>query len=174
MVSRWFSVNMGSPMGEAANADGILFEDNLVVVDGFVRRVKPAGMSYEAYMDKLEEIGLNPDGSLDPDPTPMQPPLGYVRQPTMVEHVRNAIRSENLRLAALEAGAESFEEADDFDVADDDEPVSAYEYEPAFEPVPAPEPAPVVSAAPQEPAGSAEPIRAAPAPSLDGGPSGAP
>lgn len=68
---------------------------------------------------------LDPLGQLVPDPTPMAPPIGYKRQPSMVEIIR-----EQIRLAGLEAanqGYESFEEADDFDVGDDPELRSPYE-----------------------------------------------
>lgn len=79
--------------------------------------------------------------------TPMSPPVGFVQQPSMMEMVRNMIRSEKLRQEAAAAGAESFEEADDFDVGDDFDPHSPYEVE--FDPpVPlsAPEPTPVTAA----------------------------
>lgn len=52
------------------------------------------------------------------DPTPVAPPVGYKKQPSMVEVVRDMVRSERLKLEAEAAGYESFEEADDFDVAD--------------------------------------------------------
>lgn len=67
-----------------------------------------------------------------PDPTPVAPPVGYNRQPTMVEHIRAMVQGELLRRAAEESGAETFEEADDFDIPGD-EPFSPYEAE--FEPV---------------------------------------
>ena len=77
---------------------------------------------------------------------PMQPPVGYNPQPSMVEIIRNQIR-----LAGLEAqanGMESFEEADDFDVEDDFDPSSPYEE--VFEPPLSPE-VPVASGKPVEP-----------------------
>lgn len=67
-----------------------------------------------------------------PDPVPMAPPVGYVKQRTMVEVVRDLVKSERLRQEAEEADADTFEEADDFDVGDDYEPASPYENE--FEP----------------------------------------
>lgn len=99
-----------------------------------MQRVKPQ-MSEEDYFRKMEDRDLTPEGDkLMPDPTPMEPPLGYKRQPTMVEHMRAMIQSERLRMEALEAGAETFEEADDFDVDSDAEPISAYEMEDIFDP----------------------------------------
>lgn len=67
------------------------------------------------------------------DPRPVAPPVGYKRQPSMVEHIRNMVRSEMLRSAAENAGMESFEDADDFVVGDDYDPASPYEGD--FEPV---------------------------------------
>jgi len=64
---------------------------------------------------------------------PMAPPVGYVQQPSMIEIVRQQIRSEHLRLQALQAGMETFEEADDFDVEDDFDPSTPYEE--TFDPV---------------------------------------
>lgn len=142
-------------------------------VDGPVVPKERPRMSQEDYYVKMEERGLTPEGNaLQPDPTPMQPPLGYKRQPSMVEHIRNMVRSEHLRLAAEQSGAETFEEADDFDIDDDlPEPSSAYEFEENFEPpvrqapAPANEPAPSTSSvAPGATPSSAAPSAASPAP----------
>lgn len=62
-----------------------------------------------------------------PDPTPIAPPLGFIKQPTLAETMRQMIRSEALKNAARESGHETFEEADDFDVGDDYDPRSPYE-----------------------------------------------
>lgn len=67
-----------------------------------------------------------------PDPTPMAPPIGFKKQPSMVEMIRNMVRSEELRRAAEAQGQESFDEADDFEVGDDVDPSTPYEAE--FEP----------------------------------------
>lgn len=51
------------------------------------------------------------------DSKPMQPPVGYRRQPSLAEQIR-----EQVRLAKLETQyevAETVEEADDFDIPDD-------------------------------------------------------
>lgn len=85
------------------------------------------------------------------DPRPVAPPVGYKRQPSMVEHIRNMVRSEMLAQAAQQADVDTFEEADDFDVGDDYDPRSPYEevFEP---PAPPPSVAPeTVQAAPQGP-----------------------
>ena len=72
---------------------------------------------------------VSPDGevysSLDArgaevlDPTPMAPPVGYRRQPSLAEQIREMVRSERLAAEVEAAGAETFEEADDFDIEDD-------------------------------------------------------
>lgn len=58
---------------------------------------------------------------------PVAPPVGYKKQPSMVDHIRGLVRSEHLRWAAEAGGAETFEEADDFDIGDDLDPTSPYE-----------------------------------------------
>lgn len=82
---------------------------------------------------------LDEHGHEIPDPVPMAPPVGYNKQPSMMENIRSMIRSEHLRQAALAAGAETFDEADDLDIddADDYEPASPYENN--FDPTPIPE-----------------------------------
>lgn len=55
----------------------------------------------------------------------MEPPLGYLDQPDLMETIRRMIRSEELHRAHRES--ETFEEADDFDVDDDFDPGSPYE-----------------------------------------------
>lgn len=80
-----------------------------------------------------------PEGREVPDPVPMAPPLGYVYHQSMTDRVRELVRSEHLRLAALQAQADTFSEADDFDV-DEDIPnlgrvPEGSEYEEKFDPV---------------------------------------
>lgn len=82
---------------------------------------KPKQLDLEQYLAKLASKGLNPDGSPKLDPTPMAPPIGYKKHPSMVEIVRDMVRSERLAQEARQAGAESFEDAEDFDVSDDPE-----------------------------------------------------
>lgn len=80
-----------------------------------------------------------------PDPTPMQPPVGYTRQPTIAEQMRAMILSERLAQEAREAGAETFEEADDFDVGDDWDQERHSPYEANFDPMTAQERAALAS-----------------------------
>lgn len=50
------------------------------------------------------------------NPTPMQPPLGYISQPSLAQQIREQIRA----LKHLEDDEpETEEEADDFDISDD-------------------------------------------------------
>lgn len=66
-----------------------------------------------------EEYGfLNVRGHEVPDPTIMEPPLGYQAQPDIFEMQRRMIRHELSRIAAEEE-FETFEESDDFDIEDD-------------------------------------------------------
>lgn len=84
-------------------------------------------MSAEEYLSKLMEKGFDENGVFEPDSVPMAPPVGYRKQPSMVEIVRDMVRGENLRKAAQEAGHETFEESEDFDVDDDVPLESGYE-----------------------------------------------
>lgn len=98
-------------------------------------------------LDLVEEVArLTPRGHEVPDPTPMAPPVGFKKQPSMIENIRAMVRSENLRLAAQQAGMETMDEADDFEVGDDYDPSSPYEHD--FDPPLPAEPTPK----PQEPA----------------------
>lgn len=116
-------------------------------------------LPWSAYEVKLELKSQTAMGEELPDATPIAPPIGYVKQPSMVERIREMVRSEQLRLEAEAAGDESFEEADDFNVEDDPEPFSAYEWEPSFEPAepytvtpaPAGKPEPKVDQPPESP-----------------------
>lgn len=62
-----------------------------------------------------------------PDPMPMAPPVGYKKPPSMVELVRDMVRSERLRQEAEAAEQETFEESEDFDIGDDYDPHSPWE-----------------------------------------------
>lgn len=72
-------------------------------------------------------FALDERGHELPDPVPMAPPVGYRRQPSMFEVVRDMVKSERLRAETEAAGFESFEDADDFVIGDDYDPHSPYE-----------------------------------------------
>jgi len=66
------------------------------------------------------------------DPVPMQPPLGYKKQVSLTEQIRQQVLQHHRTLADMEP--ESIDEADDFDVNDEyGIPVSRWEndYEPS-------------------------------------------
>lgn len=77
---------------------------------------------------------LDDEGRELSDPIPMAPPLGYTPEMSIIEIVRQQIRGEHLRIAALQAEAETFEEADDFDVEDGEDEIST-PFEEHFDPV---------------------------------------
>lgn len=81
---------------------------------------KPRRLSVEEYALKMLARGLDENGNQKVSSVPQEPPIGYKRQPSMVEIVQEAIRSERLKREAEDAGFETFEESDDFDVGDDD------------------------------------------------------
>lgn len=78
-------------------------------------------------LEELIAARLNEHGHELLNPTPQAPPLGYKKQPSLSDQIRDMVRSEHLRQAAASAGMETFEEADDFDVDDDYDPTSPYE-----------------------------------------------
>lgn len=112
---------------------------------------------------------LDADGREIPNPVPMQPPVGYRKQPTIAEQMRAMIRQASLE--AAQSGMETEEEANDFDVDDEYDPTSPWEHD--FDPDPAMEvmlarqsakpkaPSTAKSEAPKEPSQSSVP--AAPA-----------
>lgn len=83
---------------------------------------------YRQKLDREPDNILQTDGSIRPDPTPMAPPVGYKKQPSMMEHMRAIVQNELSRRAA-ERGFETFEEADDFEDMDDPWPTSPHENE---------------------------------------------
>lgn len=75
---------------------------------------------------RLRDYFLDDLGREIPDPRPMQPPVGYKKQPSMFELIREATARE-VALYAAGREPETFEEADDFDVDDDVDPHSPWE-----------------------------------------------
>lgn len=62
------------------------------------------------------------------DPTPIAPPLGFKRTPSLAEQIRDMVRSQALADAAERSGMETFEESEDFDIPDDPmDPITPYE-----------------------------------------------
>lgn len=119
---------------------------------------------YRETLERIEELlnkgkrkQLDEQGREILDPRPVAPPLGYIKQPSMVENIRAMIRSESLRHHAESEGIDTFEEAEDFDTGeDDDDPRTPYEA--VFDPPAIPLPGELSEPAPEPP----EPRRDAP------------
>lgn len=99
-----------------------------------------------------EDYGfLNVMGHEVPDPTIVEPPLGYVAQPTLMEQMRRMLYNELSRVADAN-DFDTAEEADDFDIEDD--PVDyTSPWEQYFDPLPG---------GPAGPPGDQHPLRADP------------
>ena len=117
---------------------------------------------------------LNVRGHEVPDPTVIEPPLGYVQSPDLMEQMRQMVRNEMSRIAEANE-FETFEEADDFDI--DDDPVdytSPFElyFDPAeYDDQGPPEAAPAAAPAPLN--GEVLPPESPPAPAPGGDAKGA-
>lgn len=96
---------------------------------------KTEGRDYSKFDPETGEQIHDELGREIPDPTPMQPPIGYNRQPSLAEQMRAMILSEKLAQEAAAAGMETFEEADDFDVGDDFDQERHSPYEANFDPM---------------------------------------
>lgn len=86
------------------------------------------------HQTRMELGKLTDDGREIVDGTPLAPPLGFIKQPSLHELMR-AMVLEHARARERGQDAESFEEADDFDVDDDDEPNRNSPYEANFDPI---------------------------------------
>ena len=95
------------------------------------RRARPD--TREDYERRRELRGYTALGQ-EMDPVPIAPPIGYKKQPSMVDHIRQLIRSERLREEAMREDLETFEEADDFGPDDDEDYVPLSGYESEFDP----------------------------------------
>lgn len=104
-----------------------------------MEKVMPAWAAKIAAIMKKNPKGqpIDEHGKFYGSPIPIEPPLGYKRQPSLAEQMRQLIRSEALAAAARSQGYETLEEGDDFDVQDDYDPRSPWEYN--FDPVVDPE-----------------------------------
>lgn len=120
---------------------------------------------YRARMSETEEFGfLNIRGQEVPDPTPMEPPIGYQAQPDLMEMIRAMVQREiHLRDDAI---MESPEEADDFEEDDAEDFDSPYELffnpEPGAPAGPPPSPVDVTGQAPKPAESAATPAGTAP------------
>lgn len=101
-------------------------------VKGVLRR-RPRQLELEEYLEKMAAKGFDKNGNLIMDPTPIAPPIGYKKHPSMVEIVRDMVKSERLAQEALASGHETFEEAEDFEIDDEPEQLRS-KWENDFEP----------------------------------------
>lgn len=79
----------------------------------------------------VRQLYLDAYGREVVDPTPMAPPIGYVRAPSIAEQIRAAIQTASHE--AGQRGAETIDEANDFEPDDEDDPYSQWENEDEFE-----------------------------------------
>lgn len=110
-----------------------------------------------------------------PDPVPVAPPVGYKKQPSIMDNIRELIARASLEAAAQ--GFETAEEADDFDVVDEFDPIDrGTPWEAHFYPAEpeAPKPAPTPSVAPAAPSSAPSKGDADPPRGGSGAPPGAP
>lgn len=66
------------------------------------------------------------------DPVPMAPPVGYRREPSLMEKIQMMVLKDKVDRLQAELGADTPEEAEDFDVEDAEypsDPVSPHEFE---------------------------------------------
>lgn len=88
------------------------------------------GDEHNVLADKINAHRLDKFGRELVDSRPMAPPVGYVKQPSMFQQMREMMHRASLE--AAQAGEESFEEANDFYVEDDPDsrvPPSRYEFD---------------------------------------------
>lgn len=98
----------------------------ILSVDGVAVRRTPR-MSVEEYRSKLGLKRLTDFGSEIPDPVPMAPPVGYIKQPSIFENMRALVKAELARKAADE-GFDTEEDDNNFDVGEDRDPLSRHEF----------------------------------------------
>lgn len=154
---------MPHPSDHDLIAEKIRNEERQKLIDHYIEQAAIAS----------EEYGfLNVRGHEVPDPTVMEPPLGYIKQPDMMELMRRMIRG-TLSQAADELHVETFEEADDFEV--DDDPIDySSPYELYFDPSPGAPSGPPGDATNTSPNDSPSPPPGAPEPPIGGDPPAAP
>lgn len=78
---------------------------------------------------------LNPDGSENPDPTPLEIPSG-MREPESLENmIRRLVKNEELRNALESTDNDTWEDAEDFIIPEADDFDMSTPYEEVFDPV---------------------------------------
>lgn len=89
---------------------------------------QPPQMSADDYMEKMAERRMEVDGSEIPDPVPLEPPVGYVKKPSMFETMREMVKREMaMRMQNDADGGDGDVDDDDYE-EEDDFPRSHREY----------------------------------------------
>lgn len=83
----------------------------------------------KAMQSHKKGMALNAGGQEVPDPRPMEPPVGYVAQPTLMELMASMLQQHQRAQELLEEDFDTEEDADDFDVGEDYEPESPHEHD---------------------------------------------
>lgn len=109
------------------------------MIEKAVSKLKNA-LRFSGRSERSRKANLDDTGGEILSSVPMQPPVGFRREPSMFDIMRDMIARERMELE--NAGFETPEEADDFDVDDDFDPSSPYEHN--FDP-PAPSEVPPVA-----------------------------
>jgi len=87
----------------------------------------PGTEQQEVFEQSVQSLYLDSEGREVPNPLPIAPPVGYRKQPTIADQMRQMIRMASYE--ARTAGAETEEEANDFDVGEDMDPHSPWEHD---------------------------------------------
>lgn len=130
------------------------------------RELRQAKLEQRELDGTLPEFGyVNVDGQLVPDPVPLEPPVGYVAQPSVIDQVLERLQA-RARMLQEDEEIDTAEDLEDFGPEDDDFPASPHELTmaeefPDLRPAP-PEPVPPAPEAPIQPEA---PAAAEPAPS---------
>lgn len=86
-------------------------------------------ISLGEYEQKMVDRDMTLTGAEMPDPTPMEPPIGYNPQPSMFERMRDMVKAAFAeREMAREAGGDAVDDEEDFAVDEDEMPFSPHEY----------------------------------------------
>lgn len=98
-----------------------MYDDLVTHTRNYQEHLRPDHLDQGNYLDDR--------GHERPDPTPMEPPLGYVEGPTLFETIQAMVRRANDEMKAEGSPYETEEEANDFgrEFDDDYEPTSGYE-----------------------------------------------
>lgn len=95
-----------------------------------LRKVKALITGERQDLQTGEVIGRLPGHYERPDPTPLAPPVGFKREPTLMEKIQLMMLKDRVQRLQDELGAESPEEAEDFEIDGEDlEPGSPYEFD---------------------------------------------